>query len=297
MIAETYMHILILEPPQAVDPRLLLSLTERGHTLHEYGSDVEKKSIHWLVVRSGVSVDEGLLSEYVSLTHVFRVWVWLDNIDCDLCQKKNIQVINTPWANAQSVADMAIWWILSLLRHTHHITNMLHRHSERFDWRGRELSHLHCVIAWYWHVWMLIEQRLRWFGVTQITVVDPRHHHDDEIETVESIHEAAPFADVLFLCVPLMKDTYHMVNETFLGQAKKNIQIINISRWGIIDEKALVTFLETNKQAWAYLDVREKEPELTENVKRLIELPNCLMTPHIAWLTDHARERMHEFVL
>ncbi|MHC1636560.1 MAG: NAD(P)-dependent oxidoreductase, partial [Candidatus Nezhaarchaeales archaeon] len=91
------------------------------------------------------------------------------------------------------------------------------------------------------------------------------------------------------LHIPLNKSTWHMIGEKEISLMKDGAIIINTSRGGIIDTKALLKALKEGKLAGAALDVFEHEPPQTKEEWELIRLPNVIATPHIASQTQEAQ--------
>lgn len=97
-------------------------------------------------------------------------------------------------------------------------------------------------------------------------------------------------SDVISLHCPLTPETRHLINHAALAQMKPSAILLNTSRGALIDEAALFTALSTGKLAAAGLDVLNEEPPARDHP--LLSLPNCLVTPHIAWNGKAARGRV-----
>jgi len=102
-------------------------------------------------------------------------------------------------------------------------------------------------------------------------------------------------ADVLSLHVPLFESTFQLVNAPRLSSMKKGAYLINTSRGQLIDESALYHALESGHLAGAAVDVVSTEPISHDNV--LLNAPNMIITPHIAWAPIEARERLLSVVI
>ena len=114
--------------------------------------------------------------------------------------------------------------------------------------------------------------------------------------TVEvSQHKLFMQSDFISLHCPLTIDNKTFVNKELLGLAKPTAFLINTSRGGLINEKDLSQILQQNKIAGAALDVLTTEPPEKNNP--LIGLPNCIITPHNAWISAEARGRIMETTL
>ena len=97
-------------------------------------------------------------------------------------------------------------------------------------------------------------------------------------------------SDVVSLHCPLTVQTENIVNKQNLALMKKNAFLINTSRGPLIDEQALADALNEGRIAGAGLDVLAVEPPVEHNP--LFNTANCYVTPHIAWATRAARERL-----
>jgi glycerate dehydrogenase len=97
-------------------------------------------------------------------------------------------------------------------------------------------------------------------------------------------------SDVVSLHCPLTPETHHLVNAERLATMKRSAYLINTSRGPLIDELALAAALHAGQIAGAGLDVLSTEPPPSDHP--LLTAPNCYITPHIAWATRAARERL-----
>ena len=102
-------------------------------------------------------------------------------------------------------------------------------------------------------------------------------------------------SDVISLHCPLTDKNRHMINARSLSIMKTSAFLINTSRGGLIDEQALADALNTGQIAGAGLDVLDREPPAPDNP--LFSARNCYITPHIAWATRAARQRLMDTVV
>ncbi len=99
-------------------------------------------------------------------------------------------------------------------------------------------------------------------------------------------------ADVLTLHCPLIKETHHLIGVRELAMMKPTALLLNVSRGGLVDEQALADALCNGRLAGAALDVVSKEPPSVDSPLFSRSLPNLLVTPHVAWATREARNRL-----
>jgi len=107
----------------------------------------------------------------------------------------------------------------------------------------------------------------------------------------QTVDEVMKISDVVSVHVPLLDSTKHLINAERLALMKSTAVLVNTSRGPVIDEQALVATLKTGQIRGAGLDVFEFEPELVQGLK---DLPNVVLTPHIASATEEARDAMSE---
>jgi len=257
----------------------------------------DNQKIDVIIIRSWIKVDRKLLLEYSNLKFVCRIWVWLDNIDLEECRKRNIKVLNTPWANSDSVADLVISGILNLSRKLNFWFEWL---ENRFEYMWKEISWKTISIIWFGNIWKKVYSRLKWFWVKNFLIYDP-FISKEEIEVfelcvkVENKKELFKDSDIISFHLPLLDSTRNFLWQKEIKLLKKNITIVNTSRWWIINENKLIDFLIKNPESSLYLDVWEEEPN--DPKMELLDLENVLVTPHIWAMTKESEEKMHNFDL
>jgi glycerate dehydrogenase len=120
------------------------------------------------------------------------------------------------------------------------------------------------------------------------------YHHTRDLQLPNrrfvDLETLAKTADVISLHCPLNDATDKLINQGFLSNMKSDALLINTSRGGLIDTMALRKALLDKSIAAALLDVLEKEPPPADHP--LIGLPNAIITPHIAWISFEARQRI-----
>lgn len=113
----------------------------------------------------------------------------------------------------------------------------------------------------------------------------------------DRIDDELPLADFVSLHVPLNAETQRMLSRERLALMRPTACVVNVARGGLIDQQALVEALEAGLIAGAGLDVLTEEPAAQDLVDRLLALPNVVMTPHVAGMTDGTARRRAETAL
>jgi glycerate dehydrogenase len=102
-------------------------------------------------------------------------------------------------------------------------------------------------------------------------------------------------SDVIFLHCPLFADNEKMINKYSIAKMKNGVIIINNSRGGLVNEQDLADALNTGKVYAAGLDVVSTEPIKEDNP--LLQARNCIITPHISWAAQAARQRIMDITV
>lgn len=126
------------------------------------------------------------------------------------------------------------------------------------------------------------------FGMKVVVAARPGRTDDER----PSLDELLPQLDVLTLHCPLNQHTRGLVGRRELARMKSTAVVINVARGGIVDEKALVDALREGRIGGALVDVLTVEPPRGGNPLLGTGLPNLLVTPHIAWASREARQRI-----
>ena len=249
-----------------------------------------------LIVRNRTQVNQELLAQAPQLKVVGRLGVGLDNIDMALCKEKGITVYPATGANAQAVAEYVIATMFILLRGAYQSSSQI----TAGKWprtelsNGLEVSGRTLGLVGFGGIGQLTARLARGLGV-KIVAHDPMIASDhpvwgDSKATSMSLDSLLQESDVVSLHVPLTDDTRHLINAERVALMKPQAVLINTARGGIVDEQAVVAALEADKLRGAALDVFEDEPVKAGN--SLPDMPNLILTPHIAGLTEEANERV-----
>lgn len=177
--------------------------------------------------------------------------------------------------------------------------NVFLRHQLQKEWRGTNLLQLAgstIVIVGLGSIGGAVAKRAYGFEM-RIIGVDPMLPESEKPDYVEKLvrpdksqlHEALSEADLVAICCPLTKQTYHMFGEAEFSRLKPTAYVINIARGKIIDEPALIKALKEKKIAGAGLDVFEQEPLPKES--ELWDLPNVIVTTHSAGGSPQTTQR------
>lgn len=248
-----------------------------------------------LIVRNRTQVRGALLEAAPKLKVVGRLGVGLDNIDMDACRARGIAVHPATGANDLSVAEYVVTAALILLRRAWHATDAVVTGKwPRMALIGGEMSGRRMGLVGYGAIARATAERVRALGMT-VAAYDPHLPADHPAwRTAERLDLPALLAtsDVISLHVPLTAETRNMIDAKALSAMKPTAILVNAARGGVVDEAALAAVLKAGKLGGAALDVFEKEPLDAEAGAIFADVPNLILTPHIAGVTDESNLRV-----
>ena len=188
--------------------------------------------------------------------------------------------------NADSVAEFAVLLLLGAARRLGVALAALRDDRKEKQVSSPSLMRKTVCIVGPGAIGSKIAQRLLPFGV-RLTAVDRNPlHAPKEMQTrpLEELKEAVAEADFVMFCVRATKENTHMIDASVLAAMKKGAVLVNIARGTLIDEQALYRAVTSGHLSGAALDVLEHEPMRSDDP--LLTLPQILVTPHIAGITD-----------
>lgn len=257
------------------------------------------KSAKALIVRNKTLVDAELLNHGPELKCIGRLGIGLDNIDMTSCKERNIPVFPAVGANIESVAEYVIGTAMILLRGAYQENaEMTAGNWNRTDCIGHEINNKKLGLIGLGAIGRSAASKAVSLGMS-VQAYDPFVSTDDNVWTkVKSadMEEIAHTSDVISVHVPLVKGTYHLIDNDFIAMCKSNAIIINTSRGGVVEERALIDALKKDKLGGAALDVFEHEPMTRESGKKFSGLNNLILTPHIAGVTKESNYRVSKMI-
>jgi D-3-phosphoglycerate dehydrogenase len=225
-----------------------------------------------------------------------RIGVGYDAVDVPSLTARKIPLMVAGIANSPSVAEHAMFLMLSLARKWSHYDRMVRNDRA---WAGRfadlpvDLYGKTVLVVGFGRIGMRTARRCRAFDM-QVLVYDPYLRGDTirgaECVPVRTLEEGLAQADFVTIHCPKTPETVGLFNARTLGAMKRGAILVNTARGGIIDEAALHAALTSGHLAAAGLDVFEKEPSDPDNP--LFKLDNVLLSPHMAGVTVESSDRM-----
>lgn len=256
------------------------------------------QSAQALIVRNRTQVNTELLDACPELKVVGRLGVGLDNIDLAACKQRGIEVIPAIGANTIAVAEYVLAGMLILLRGAYHSKHaMLAGKWPRQQLQGRELYQKQLGLVGFGAIAQAVASRAQAFGMS-IAAFDPFLPEDHIAWHNATCHTELEgllaSSDVISLHIPLTRQTRYIIDDEALAIMPKSAVLINTARGGVVDEAALIAALRSGEIAGAMLDVFEQEPLTFDS--GFADLPNLIITPHIAGVTVESNVRVSALI-
>ena len=273
-------------------------LEKHDYTPHEEAVIIERCAGAEVVFSNKVPLMESVLKALPDLKLICILATGTNNVDLEAAEKLGISVRNVPAYSTPSVAQHALALLLELTNRVGHYNRSVHAG----DWvKSRQFC--------YWHhqVPELAGRTVGMVGFGQIgrstaavfnslgmkviaNVRTPRNAPD--WDGFEFVSKEALFSrsDVISLHCPLTEENTGFINRDLLKTCKPDALLINTARGPLINEGDLAEALNAGQIAGAALDVLSSEPMQADSP--LLGIPNCIITPHIAWASVEARKRL-----
>ena len=225
------------------------------------------------------TINDAILRACPKLKILSRYGVGLDNLDLDAMKQRGVKLGWSGGTNSNSVAEITLSFMLSLIRNLHIATTLLKNGTWKVN-GGRELTGKTIGLFGFGHISKRLIELLAPYHCT--ILVYNRTHDAGEAQkygitfaTKERIIEEA---DIISIHLPLTPESQNLFSTQEFQAMRKDAFIINTARGGIIDEEALKVALKNGEIAGAALEAFVVEPPQD---KELIALPNLICTPHL----------------
>lgn len=267
---------------------------------------INENQIDVLLVRSATQVPQELIDDCPSLKIIGRGGVGMDNIDVEYAIEKGLFVINTPNASSRSVAEIVFAHFFSLARFLHesnrlmplegdtHFNAMKKSFSKAIELEGKTLG----VIGFGGIGKEVVKMGISLGMKVKVLTRKPKTETisleffdgqklNFEITSTNNFDEFLKDTDFISINTP--KTNEYIIDTPQFEKMKDGVFIVNTARGGVINEVALLDYIESGKVAGAALDVFENEP--TPELQLLMN-PNLSLSPHLGGNTLDAQEKI-----
>ncbi|AFL82232.1 phosphoglycerate dehydrogenase-like oxidoreductase [Aequorivita sublithincola DSM 14238] len=266
---------------------------------------INEHKISVLLVRSATKVRKDIIDNCPSLKIIGRGGVGMDNIDVDYALENGINVINTPAASSESVAELVFAHLFGGVRFLHDSNRNMpldgdskFNHLKKNYGGGRELRGKTLGIIGFGKIGRQVAKIALGCGMKVIA----SDHEVGEADITLTFYDGqevtlkiktAPIDDLIkksdFISLHVPSQSGYLIGKEEISKMKDGVGLVNAARGGILNEKALLEALEDGKVSFAALDVFENEP--TPSIKVLMN-ERISLTPHIGAATNEAQDRI-----
>ncbi len=221
-----------------------------------------------------------------------KIGVGVNTIDLDAAKERGVAVCNMPGTNSRAVAEMTLMLMLAALRRVM-VFDPLTRGGAGWSPDPVQLDQVGEIggrtvgFVGFGAVPNSLAPALRALGAE--TVYTARTRKADAAARFLNLDELLAQSDIVSLHIPSTPQTRGLIGQSAIARMKKGATLINTARGDLVNEPALAEALRSGHLAAAGLDVFAQEPASRDNP--LFQLPNVVLTPHIAWLTPETLRR------
>jgi glyoxylate reductase len=260
------------------------------------------RDVDALVTLLSDKIDAEVFDAAPKLKIVAQMAVGFDNIDVAEATRRGIYVTNTPGVLTETTADFAWALLMAVARRVVEADKYVRSGQWKVSWHpsmllGRDVYGATLGIVGAGRIGTAVARRAKGFNMKilyyDVVPMPPEIEKELGAKRVD-LDTLLRESDFVSIHVPLIKETYHLINEEKLKLMKKTAYLINNSRGAVVDEKALYKALKEGWIAGAALDVFEQEPTPLDNP--LLKLDNVVVAPHISSASYETRSRMAEMV-
>lgn len=257
------------------------------------------KDISILGIRSKTKITKGVLKNANKLKVIGAFCIGVDQMDLETLTDLGVACFNAPFQNTRSVVELAIGEMIMLMRGVVDKNNKLHqgiwdKSSEGSnEIRGKTLG-----IIGFGNIGSQLSVLAESLGMNVVFYDTVEKLPIGNARKVNSLPELLKLSDVVSVHVSGEKSNTSLIGESEFAMMKNGVVFLNLSRGAVVDVKDLSKFIKLGKVRGAAMDVFPIEPRSRDEEFKsdLQELPNVLLTPHIAGSTQEAQKNIAEFV-
>ncbi len=263
---------------------------------------VERVGDAEIVLTNKVVFSDEVMSKLPNLKYIGVLATGYNVVDIKAAHRRGIIVTNIPAYSTESVAQMTFALLLAITNRVEHYAdiNRSGRWSRNpdfcyWDTPLMELSGKTFGIVGLGNIGYKVAQIAHQFGMDVFALTSKNSASLPEGIQKTTLDGLLAVSDVLSLHCPLTDETRHLINADRLQKMKPGAILLNTGRGPLVDENAVAEALSSGKLGAYAADVMECEPPSEDNP--LFSQPNAFLTPHIAWATRDARQRLMDIAV
>ena len=277
------------------------------HAWQEHGATAEHEVVERLrgaavAITNKVPLRAAAIAQLPDLKMVAIAATGSDNVDLAACRERGIVVSNIRNYSTVSVPEHCFALLLALRRNLRaYIADVEAGQWERstrfclLDHPIGDLAGSRLGIVGYGALGKQVAHLARAFGM-EVCAASRSPITDPDVTQLE-LDELLRTSSVISLHLPLTEQTRHLIGARELGLMRRDALLINTARGGLVDEAALADALQAGRIGGAGFDVLSKEPPVPDNPLLRLRLPNFILTPHVAWASGGAMQRLGDMLV
>lgn len=243
------------------------------------------------------SINKNVIDALLNLKFIATRATGFDNIDCEYAASKGIKVSNVPAYGSHTVAEFTFALLLTLSRKIREANLALKENGFSIPeyLQGFDLADKTLGVIGTGKIGKNVIKIGRGFDMNVIAydLYPDAVFAQENNFTYKSFEDVISQSDIVTLHAPSTKENFHLINKENISKMKKGVYLINTARGDLIDTEALVSGLKEGIIAGAGMDVLEGETGFKKGDKiPMLEMPNVVMTPHVAFNTKEAELRI-----
>jgi len=251
-----------------------------------------------IILTNKAPLDAETIAKLPNLKYIGVTATGVNVVDLQAAAERGIVVCNVPGYSTASVCQMVFALLLEMTQQVGHHAQLV-REGEwsrcvDFSFHNRPLQELAgktLGVVGYGQIGRQIARVAQAFGMrVLVSTANPDKYKDEKGVDFVDVDNLFSESDVISLNCPLTEETEELVNTARLARVKTGALLINTGRGQLIDEAAVAEALNAGYLGGFAADVLSAEPPPENNP--LLNAPNCFITPHIAWATAEARQRL-----
>lgn len=270
------------------------------HTWEEYETTYldeidERVADATIVISSKIPLRAETLKKHPSIKFIAVAAAGVDPFDVEYCKEAGVVISNVAGYAKNTVPEHAFMMLLALSRnllpYRQDMENDAWQKSKPFCACNAPIFDLHnktIGVVGSGSIGQGVAKIARGFGMNVVFSAHPSAQKNYPNDTFMPFEQLLEESDVITLHCPLTEKTRNFISTNEFQRMKPNAYLINTARGPLIDEQALIVALQEGQIAGAGLDVISKEPPNEGNPLLDLNLPNLIVTPHVAWIGDEA---------
>lgn len=250
-----------------------------------------------IVITNKTPITKRVLDSCPSIRYIGVLATGYNVVDYAYAAKKGIPVTNVPGYGTDTVAQFTFALLLEICHHVAHHSEAVHagrwEQSPDFcfcDYPQIELAGKTMGIIGFGRIGQKVGTIAKAFGMKVLAHSPHEYESGKAIGTYVNLDTLLAESDVISLHCPLFPETEGIINQATIAKMKDGVILLNNGRGPLVVEQDLADALNSGKIQAAAVDVVSAEPIKGDNP--LLTAKNCFITPHIAWATKEARQRI-----